>query len=136
VIVGVGLDLVEIQRVTSVLARQGGAFLDRILGDGEDRERTDRRDAPTHVAGLFAAKEAVMKALGTGMAGASFREIRILHRPSGQPYVELSGATRERARSMGIEGWELSITHSKKTAAAVAIALGSVPQRQQQRPEP
>jgi len=123
VIVGVGLDLVEIQRVKRILDRQGDAFIDRILSDEESRDRIPNHDGPAHLAGLFAAKEAVMKAMGTGMAGASFREIRIRHQDSGQPFVELLGETRRRAESMGIGAWQLSITHTRQTAAAVAIAL-------------
>ena len=123
-IIGLGLDLVEIRRIASVLERQGEAFLDRILAPDESgRERVANHDGPAHIAGLFAAKEAVMKALGTGMAGASFREIAIRHHDSGQPRVELTGDTLAKATSMGIGGWLLSITHSRATAAAVAIAL-------------
>jgi holo-[acyl-carrier protein] synthase len=123
VIVGVGLDLVEIRRVRRILDRQGDAFADRILCDDEGRERLANHDGPAHLAGLFAAKEAVMKAMGTGMAGASFREIRIRHRDSGQPTVELRGQTLQRATAMGIDSWQVSISHSRTTAAAVAIAL-------------
>jgi len=122
-IVGLGLDLVEIERVAGILERSGQRFIDRVLHPEEDRSRLSSREGPTHFAGLFAAKEAVMKALGTGMAGANFADIRIRHRDSGQPYVELYGSAAERARSMGVSGWQISITHSKQTAAAVAIAL-------------
>jgi len=124
-VVGVGLDLIEIERVASILQRQGEGFLDRILHPEEPRERIARRDGATHVAGLFAAKEAVMKALGTGMSGASFREIRVRHTAAGQPFVELDGGTRARADSLGIRAWQVSITHSRTAAAAVAVALGT-----------
>jgi holo-[acyl-carrier protein] synthase len=123
VIVGVGLDLVEIERVAGILAKSGDRFVDRVLHPEEDRSRLSAREGPTHFAGLFAAKEAVMKALGTGMAGANFADIRIRHHDSGQPWVELSGKAAELAGSLGIASWHLSITHSKSTAAAVAIAL-------------
>jgi len=122
-IAGVGLDLVEIERVADILAKSGDRFVDRVLHPDEDRARLASREGPAHFAGLFAAKEAVMKALGTGMAGANFADIRIRHHESGQPWVELSGKAAERADSMGIAGWHLSITHSKTTAAAVAIAI-------------
>ncbi len=122
---GVGLDLVEVARVATLLERQGDAFLDRILHEAETgaRERASRADGPAHIAGIFAAKEAVMKALGTGMAGAAFGEIEIRHHDGGQPFVALHGATGERARQRGIANWQLSITHSRTTAGAVAIAL-------------
>jgi holo-[acyl-carrier protein] synthase len=119
-IAGVGLDLVEIERVASILARHGKEFLARVLHPDEDRTRLD----PVHVAGLFAAKEAVMKALGTGMAGAAFAEIRIAHTDGGQPYVVLHGRAASRAEELGVTAWQLSITHSRSTAAAVAIAIG------------
>jgi holo-[acyl-carrier protein] synthase len=122
-VAGLGLDLVEIGRMADVLKRSGDRFLDRVLHPDDDRTRFGRAEGPTHLAGLFAAKEAVMKALGTGMAGANFSDIRIRHRDSGQPYVELEGKARAKAESLGITGWEISISHSKSTAAAVAVAL-------------
>jgi holo-[acyl-carrier protein] synthase len=123
VIAGVGIDLVEIDRVAAMLERHGEAFAKRILHPDDDRSRLERADGATHLAGIFAAKEAVMKALGTGMAGAAFTEIRIRHHDGGQPYVTLTGATRERAEKAGVKAWHVSITHSKTSAAAVAIAL-------------
>jgi len=88
----------------------------------DDRSRFVRAEGPTHLAGLFAAKEAVMKALGTGMAGANFSDIRVRHFDSGQPYIELEGKARSKADELGVRTWHVSITHSKTTAAAVAIA--------------
>jgi len=125
VIFGVGLDLIEIGRVERLLERNGPPFLARILHANEFSDRLDKRDGPAHIAGLFAAKEAVMKALGTGMAGAAFAEIEIRHTQAGQPQVELHGDTREAAAAAGVVAWHLSITHNKTTAAAVAIALGN-----------
>ena len=126
-IVGVGLDLIEIERVAAVLAQHGEGFLDRILAPDEDRTRVRGPGGATHLAGLFAAKEAVMKALGTGMAGAAFKEIAIHHRPGGQPEVRLSGSAADRARQLGIGGWRISITHSRRAAAAVALGLSGRP---------
>jgi len=124
-VVGLGLDLVEIERMSDILRRNGARFLDRVLHADDDRSRFDRAEGPTHLAGLFAAKEAVMKALGTGMAGANFADIRVRHRDSGQPYVELEGKARAKADELGIAAWEISISHSRTTAAAVAVALGA-----------
>lgn len=124
-IVGIGIDLVEIERVAGLLERSGTAFVDRVLHEDEDRSRLERNEGPSHFAGLFAAKEAVMKALGTGMAGAAFKDIRIRHTDGGQPTVDLTGATRERADEQGITAWHVSITHSKTSAAAVAIATST-----------
>jgi holo-[acyl-carrier protein] synthase len=123
VIAGIGLDLVEIDRVAGILERSGDRFVDRVLHPQEGRTRIATREGPTHLAGLFAAKEAVMKALGTGMAGANFSDIRIRHHDSGQPWVELEGSAAARAAALGVSSWQLSITHTKSAAAAVAIAL-------------
>ena len=123
-IFGIGLDLIEIGRVERLLERSGPPFLERILHPREFSDRLDKRDGPAHIAGLFAAKEAVMKALGTGMAGAAFAEIEIRHTQAGQPRVELHGETREAAVAAGVASFHLSITHNKTTAAAVAVALG------------
>jgi len=125
VIAGVGVDLVEVERMRAVLGRHDEAFVRRILHPDEDAARLQRADGATHLAGLFAAKEAVMKALGTGMAGAPFSDIRIAHHDGGQPYVMLSGLAAETAAARGVTSWQVSITHSKTTAAAVAIALSA-----------
>lgn len=122
-IVGVGLDLVEIARVEGLIERHGEGFLRRVMHPDESRARLEKADGPTHLAGLFAAKEAVMKALGTGMAGAAFTDIAIRHTPGGQPLVELDGSAAKKASELGVESWQLSISHSKLTAGAVAIAL-------------
>lgn len=122
-IAGVGLDLVEIERIEGLLERHGDGFARRILHPDEDATRLAHRDGPAHLAGLFAAKEAVMKALGTGMAGAGFTEIAVLHHDGGQPYVVLSGSAEAQASKRGITTWHVSISHSKTTAGAVAIAL-------------
>ena len=122
--IGIGTDLVDLDRFRAALERTPG--LKRRCFTADEQAYAERRDDPVErYAARFAAKEAVMKAMGTGMAGASFREIRIRHQDSGQPFVELLGATRKRAQSMGIGAWHLSITHTRKTAAAVAIALPS-----------
>jgi len=123
VIRGLGLDLVEISRVAESLERHGPAFAERILHPDEDQSRVTTAEGATHLAGLFAAKEAVMKALGTGMAGAAFKDIAILNRPGGEPYIRLSGRALETANRRAIREWRISITHSRTMAAAVAIAL-------------
>ena len=122
-IAGIGIDLVEIERVAAVLERHGDAFLRRILHPSENVDRVARADGATHLAGLFSAKEAVMKALGTGMTGAAFKEIAILNHPSGQPYAVLHGRAKKNEEKLGVTGWRISITHSKRSAAAVAVAL-------------
>ena len=121
-IVGLGLDVVDVARVASILERSAESFLRRILHPEEDAARARTAEGPAYISGQFAAKEAVMKALGTGMAGAAFGEIAVLRGDSGAPRLELHGATADRAQELGITSWHVSITHSRTTAAAVAIA--------------
>jgi holo-[acyl-carrier protein] synthase len=107
-----------------LLDRHGDAAVRRICRDGESRlpEGTGR---VAHLAGLFAAKEATMKALGTGWAaGVGFRQIEVVRRPGGAPAIELHDAARERASALGVSALHLSITHDGRTAAAVVVLEG------------
>ena len=117
----VGVDLIEIARIRAALARYAG-FRSRCFTDAE-REYCDSRPNPAqHYAARFAAKEAVGKALGFGVAGRfAWLEIEIVGRP--KPTVALFGRLEERARRLGVERIELSMTHSKELAAAVAVAV-------------
>ncbi len=123
VIVGSGIDVVEIARIERALDRHGERFCQRVFTPREIRTCAARGRSAIQFALRFAAKEAVMKALGTGMAGAGFTEIRIYHHDGGQPYVVLGGSAQVRAEELGIASWHVSITHSKTTAGAVAIAM-------------
>lgn len=118
----VGIDLAEVGRVTEALDRWGDRFLDRVFSPGEVlRGRRHPRAFAEHVAGRFAAKEAAMKALGTGWRGVAFREIVISRHPSGKPLLEFRGRALERARTLRVASSELSITHTKTMAAAVVV---------------
>lgn len=118
----VGIDLAEVGRVTQALDRWGDRFLDRVFVPGEVlRGRRHPRAFAEHVAGRFAAKEAAMKALGTGWRGVAFREIVISRHPSGKPLLEFRGRALERARTLRVASSELSITHTKTMAAAVVV---------------
>lgn len=124
-ILGIGLDLVDLARFERLLDRHGEAAVRRICRDGEPRLSAGAAGRTAHVAGLFAAKEATMKALGTGWtAGIGFRQIEVVRRSGGAPGVELHGAARERARALGVETLHLSITHDARTAAAVVVLEG------------
>ncbi len=119
-ILGLGLDLVELPRIAASLERFGDRFLDRILTPAE------RASLPPHpvnrVAGLFAAKEAASKALGTGFAqGITFQHLEILPDPLGRPTLTLHGPAQERAQTLGATSWHVSITHERTTAAAVVV---------------
>ena len=121
---GLGVDVVEIDRIGAALARHGPRFLQRVYTPAEaqrcGRRRHGQREAC--LAGRFAAKEAVMKALGSGNKGVGFREIEVTSHPSGRPGVLLSGRALERARRLGVEELSVSISHGREVAVAVAIA--------------
>lgn len=118
----VGLDLAPVPRVAAALERWGSRFLDRLFEPGELRlQRSYPRAFAEHVAGRFAAKEAAMKALGTGWRGIAFREIRIRRDGSGKPVLELCGRAADRARALGVRSTEISITHTAELAAAVVV---------------
>jgi len=118
-----GLDLTEVDRVERVLARWGDRFVDRVFRPGEiSRRRRHPRARAEHVAGRFAAKEATMKALGTGWRGLGFRDIEVGRDPRGKPVLTLHGKALARARALRVASMEVSITHTSTTAAAV-VAL-------------
>jgi holo-[acyl-carrier protein] synthase len=120
----VGLDLIEIERVAAALDRHPSRFRERVFTPREIAE-CDRKPRPAEsYAGRFAAKEAIGKALGVGVQF-TWREIEIAGR--GKPQVELSGRTRRVADHLGVVRIDLSMTHSRTTAAAVALAVTADP---------
>jgi holo-[acyl-carrier protein] synthase len=119
-----GIDLVEVERIREAISRWGARFLTRVFAEGEIRQRRSHPAAfAQHVAGLFAAKEAGMKALGTGWRGLSFREIVITREPSGKPRLGFGGRAAQRATHLGVREAEVSITHTASTAAAVVALI-------------
>ena len=120
--IGVGLDVVDIGRFREVLARRP-AIGQRLFTDGERALAASRRDPVPALAVRFAAKEAVMKALGVGLGAFSFQEVEVLRRPSGAPELHVTGAAAALAREQGVTAWQLSLSHSNATAAAVVNAL-------------
>ena len=114
----VGVDLIEIDRIRRALERPG--FRERCFTAAE-REYCDSRPNPAqHYAARFAGKEAVGKALGFGVARAfAWREVEIVGRP--KPAVRLSGRLAERAAELGVGSVDLSMTHSREIAAAIAV---------------
>lgn len=120
-ILGLGLDLVELARIERLLRRHGEAVVRRICRAGEARSWSGAAGA-AHVAGLFAAKEATMKALGTGWtAGVGFRQIEVRRDDLGAPRLILHGAAAARAAELGVGRLHLSITHDGVSAAAVVV---------------
>jgi len=118
--VRVGVDLIEIERVRRALERHGDGFRERCF-TAQERAYCDSKPNPAqHYAGRFAAKEAVGKALGVGVHF-TWREIEVAGRP--KPGVRLSGRTARAAEALGAGRIELSMTHSKELAAAVAVVV-------------
>jgi holo-[acyl-carrier protein] synthase len=117
---GLGIDVVELERIKASLARFGDKFLTRILTPAERAALPALPLART--AGLFAAKEAAAKALGTGFAqGITFHTLEILSDAAGRPHLTLSGPALARANTLCATSFHVSITHSRDTAAAVVI---------------
>ncbi|WP_029895237.1 holo-[acyl-carrier-protein] synthase [Desulfohalovibrio reitneri] len=119
-IVGLGLDLAELDRIQAAWDRFGDRFLDRVLTPGE------RSSMPEHglpfLAARFAAKEAASKALGTGFSkGVSMHTLEVVGGERGKPELALHGAARERARELGMKTAHISLTHGRDTASAVVI---------------
>lgn len=135
-IVGLGVDIVDRSRIARLLERHGEAFLRRVFRDGEVRLGAGaagaRGDGATaraaHVAGLFAAKEAAMKALGTGWAaGVGFLQVEVCRQASGAPALQLHGEARRRADALGVGQLWVSISHDGANAVAVVVLEGVEP---------
>jgi len=116
-----GIDTIEISRLDSIQPSIRKRFITRVFTRKEITQAHDRTEL---LAGLFAAKEAVSKALGTGIGKVSWRDIEILHLPSGQPVVQLYGQARAVADDLGLASWSVSISHDRTKAVAVAVAAG------------
>jgi holo-[acyl-carrier protein] synthase len=121
-----GLDLTEVGRVARVLERHADRFLARVFREGEiRRSRRHPRAFAEHVAGRFAAKEAAMKALGTGWRGVAFHEIEVGRDAQGKPLLSFHGRALDRARSLNVVSAEVTITHGRELAAAVVALVTS-----------
>ena len=119
-ILGIGVDIVEIRRIREILAKDNG-FLEKIFTSNEIEYLRRRNLRPEYVAGRFAAKEAVSKALGTGFRGFSFRDIIIEKSTLGKPIVTLKGKARVIANKTGNTNIHLSISHGEDNAIAYAV---------------
>jgi holo-[acyl-carrier protein] synthase len=121
-IVGLGVDVTEVDRIEAAIQRHGRAFLERIFTPLEITYCQRHRNRAQRFAGRFAAKEAAMKALGTGWArGVRWVDIEVVREPSGKPTLKLSGASREIADRLGVTNIALTITHDGNTALAQVI---------------
>lgn len=118
----VGTDIVEIERVLDALARFQERFLHRVYTPAEV---AFCRSRVPEFAVRFAAKEAVMKALGTGRRGVSWRDIEVLSNGRGQPVVTLRGRAERRAQELGLDGLAISLSHSRRYAIATVVGAGT-----------
>ena len=121
-IIGTGIDICEVPRIAQSITRFGVRFLHRVFTENEIRYCESKKNSAERYAARFAAKEAAMKALGTGWTcGVRWRDIEVTRQPSGRPTLELHGATREHAERLGVRQITISITHSGNTAFAEVI---------------
>ena len=114
-----GVDLIEIERIRDVLARHGELFLDRIFTAAEQTACAGRVES---LAARFTAKEAVAKALGTGIGSVSWKEIEVVGDENRAPVLRLSGAAERAGRDKGLKNWSLSLSHTHDHAIAFVIA--------------
>lgn len=121
-IIGTGVDICEVSRMGASIARFGDRFLQRVFTEGEIRYCQSKRNAVERFAARFAAKEAAMKALGTGASrGVTWTSIEVAHAPGGRPVLRLTGKTSEIANRLGVNRISLSVTHTESTAMAIVI---------------
>ena len=124
-ILGHGIDIVETARIKQLVEAHGQHFLDRCFTPAEQEycARSPKRYYE-HLAGRFAAKEAVLKVLGTGWRGGiAWTDIEVLKEPSGQPKIALTGESLKIATELGIARWHISISHIETHATASAIGM-------------
>ncbi|HUQ63275.1 MAG TPA: holo-ACP synthase [Acidimicrobiales bacterium] len=120
--IGIGIDAVEISRFRQVLTRRP-LIADRLFTDSERAYGAHAVDGAPRLAVRFAAKEAVMKALGVGVGAFGFHDVEVVSAASGQPSLVLSGRAAALAADRGVARWHLSLTHTDVSAVAVAVAL-------------
>jgi holo-[acyl-carrier protein] synthase len=122
-VVGLGTDLVEIERIRRSVERFGEQFIVRIYTAGEIAYCTRKKNSAESFAARFAAKEAGAKALGTGISrGVSWQELEVGREPGGRPTLLLHGRAAEIARQLGIARLSLSLTHTRELAMAFVVA--------------
>ena len=122
-VLGLGTDLIEIERIQQSLDRFGERFTRKVFTAGEIAYCERKKHSAESFASRFAAKEAAAKALGTGISrGIQWKEIEVRRAPGERPTLHLTGRAAERAASMGVMNLQLSLTHSRDVAMAVVVA--------------
>ena len=123
--IGIGTDIVECLRIAQMIERHGELFITRVFTDHEIEYCSARKAATQHYAGRWAAKEAVLKALGTGWRrGISWRDIEIRNDKSGAPTVKLRGGARDVMQAADIARLHVTISHCRSFAVAYVVAEG------------
>jgi holo-[acyl-carrier protein] synthase len=124
-IIGIGTDIIECLRIAQMIDRHGELFITRVYTPHEIEYCSARKAATQHYAGRWAAKEAILKALGTGWSeGIRWRDIEIRNERGGRPKVALGGGAREVCERLGVVEILVSISHCRTHATAFALALG------------
>lgn len=125
VLIGTGIDLLELERFRAAYGRHGERFLERLFTDREIAYCRRRADPVPELSVRFAAKEATFKAIGTGWRrGVRWRDVEVRNAPSGRPYLVVAGRVAEIARRLGGRRFSVTLTHSATTAAAQVMLLG------------
>src|SRR5713226_7138378 len=127
--VAVGVDIIEVGRVQKVFEHHGERFLQRVFTEAEIWQC---RGKATRWAGRFAAKEAISKALGTGIHGVTWREMEVVQLRSGRPTVRLHGNAKRRAELLGLSAFDVSIADLKEFSVAIAVAVQTTPMERAQ----
>ena len=122
--VAVGVDIIEVDRVRKVYEHHGERFLQRVFTEMEIRQC---RGKVTRLAGRFAVKEAISKALGTGLHGVAWREMEVVQLRSGRPTVRLHGNAKKRAELLGLTAFDVSIADLQAFSIAIAVAIQAAP---------
>ncbi|MGA2066233.1 MAG: holo-ACP synthase [Thermoguttaceae bacterium] len=123
-ILGIGTDITECLRIARMIERHGEQFMDRVYTTEEIRYCQNRRQATQHFTGRWAAKEAVLKALGIGARrGIAWRDVEIRNEPAGRPVVVIRGGVRDLAERLGVARVFVSISHCRTHATAYAVAV-------------
>ena len=121
-----GIDAARISRLAEINPRIKKRFIQRVY---TEREQSQAKGKDDTLASLFAVKEAASKALGTGIGKVAWRDIEVLHRPSGEPKIKLHGFAKKVARYKNLTKWAVSITHEGYLAIASVVAMGGKPKK-------
>lgn len=125
-VIAIGTDIIECQRIARMISNHGQVFLDRVFTPAEIDYCSGRKMDYQHYAARWAAKEAVLKTLGTGWArGISWTDVELTHLPGGQPIISLYNRAAEIAKENGIGQVLVTISHTHEYAVAFATAMGN-----------